>query len=238
MLVEYTVKHRMEVQSKWLQFLERFPVISRGKNQILLFQGEAPRFAHVVKSGVVKTYNVSGQGVEQLVTFEGKLDVFPFTWVWGKAPSALYYYEALTDCEVYCVPRDEYLEFIKSDSRLLAAELEKFARQEVGNTLRLNALLNLKAHDKLVHTLHYLAQIHGQPTDNGMIMINLGLTQQDFANLIGITRETAATELNKLKKRGVIFYSPGVYYQVDMAKINQLLNDQFIAEIENIFATS
>lgn len=225
-------------QGTWKQFLENFPVISRGKNQILLFQGEAPRFAYVVKSGIVKTYNVSSQGVEQLVGFASKLDVFPFTWVWGKAPSALYYYEALTDCEIYCVPRDDYLNYIKADPSLLIAELEKYAQLEVGNTLRLNALLNLKAHDKLVHTLHYLAQIHGEPAENGLVTIALGLTQQDFANLIGITRETAATELNKLKKNGVIFYSPGVYYKVDMTKINQLLNDQFISEIEQIFATS
>jgi CRP-like cAMP-binding protein len=224
-------------QEKWQRFLTRFPVIGRGKNQILLFQGEAPRFAHVVKKGVVKTYNVSGQGVEQLVSFQSELDVFPFTWVWGKAPSALYYYEALTDCEIYCVPRDVYLKFLKSDPELLSSELEKYAHHEVGHTLRLNALLNLKARDKLVHTLHFLAQTHGQKTKSGMVKINLGLTQQDFANLIGITRETAATELNKLKKKGVIYYSPGVYYQVDLAKINKLLNDQFIAEIENIFTS-
>jgi CRP/FNR family cyclic AMP-dependent transcriptional regulator len=219
-------------QEKWRLFLEGFPVISRTKSQILLFQGEAPRFAHVVKKGIVKTYNVSGQGIEQLVTFESIHDVFPFTWVWGRAPSALYYYEALTDCEVYCVPRDEYLGFVKSEVELLAAELQKYAHQEVGHTLRLNALLNLKARDKLVHTLHYLAQTHGQQVKGGMVKINLGLTQQDFANLIGITRETAATELNKLKKLGVVYYSPGVFYQVDMEKINKILNDQFIAEIE------
>jgi CRP/FNR family cyclic AMP-dependent transcriptional regulator len=222
-------------EAKWQSFLERFPLIKRGKNQILLFQGEAPRFAHVVKKGIVKTYNVSGQGVEQLVSFQDELDVFPFTWVWGKAPSALYYYEALSDCEIYCVPREQYLEFIKSDPLLMAEELQKYAHQEVGHTLRLNALLNLKARDKLVHTLHYLAQTHGRPVPGNMVKINLGLTQQDFANLIGITRETAATELNKLKKKGIIFYSPGVYYQVDMQKINRLLNDQFIEEIEEAF---
>jgi CRP/FNR family transcriptional regulator, cyclic AMP receptor protein len=221
-------------EAKWQKFLKSFPVIMRQKSQILLFQGEAPRFAHVVKKGVIKTYNVSGQGVEQLVSFQSDFEVFPFTWVWGKAPSALYYYEALTDCEVYCVPREDYLKFVKSDSTLLAAELEKYAHHEVGHTLRLNALLNLKARDKLIHTLHYLAQTHGQPVGKGIVKINLGLTQQDFANLIGITRETAATELNKLKKKGAIYYSPGAFYQIDLDKINQLLNDQFIAEIEDI----
>jgi len=221
--------------AKWLEFLRDFPLITRTKSQILLFQGEAPRFAHVIKKGVVKTYNVSGQGIEQLIAFETELSAFPFTWVWGKAPSSLFYYEALSDCEVYCVPRDRYIEFIASDNELLVAEVKRHAHEEVGHTLRLNALLNLKARDKLIHTLHYLAQAYGRPLNGSHVQINLKLTQQDFANLVGITRETAATELNKLKKLGVIFYSPGVFYRVDIVKLAQLLNDQFIAEIKDIF---
>jgi DNA-binding XRE family transcriptional regulator len=71
--------------------------------------------------------------------------------------------------------------------------------------------------------------------DGSIVQINLRLTQQDFANLVGITRETAATELNKLKKTGAIFYSPGIFYRVKIAKLAQLLNDQFIAEIKGIF---
>lgn len=221
--------------AKWQEFLHDFPLITRSKSQILLFQGEAPRFAHIIKKGVVKTYNVSGQGIEQLIAFETELNAFPFTWIWGKAPSSLYYYEALSDCEVYCVPRDRYINFISSDNELLTNELKRHAHDEVGHTLRLNALLNLKARDKLIHTLHYLAQAYGQLIDGSIVQINLRLTQQDFANLVGITRETAATELNKLKRMGVIFYSPGVYYRVDIAKIAQLLNDQFIAEIKGVF---
>jgi CRP/FNR family transcriptional regulator len=222
-------------QTKWQSFLKEFPLITRTKNQILLFQGEAPRFAHVIKKGVVKTYNVSGQGIEQLIAFETELNAFPFTWIWGKAPSSLYYYEALSDCEVYCVPRDRYIKFMSSDNELMTNELKRHAHNDVGHTLRLNALLNLKARDKLIHTLHYLAQAYGRPLDGSIVQINLRLTQQDFANLVGITRETAATELNKLKKTGAIFYSPGIFYRVNIAKLAQLLNDQFIAEIKGIF---
>lgn len=227
-------KMDVRAQNKWRHFLETFSVSRHAKNQIILFQGEAPRYAYAVKSGIVKTYNVNSQGIEQLVTFHTALDVFPFTWMWGKAPSALYYYEALTDCELYQVPRERYLDFIKSDKQLLIAELEQHAKNDVGRTMRLNALLNLKARDKLIHTLHYLAQIHGSPLKENFITINLDLTQQDLANLIGITRETAATELNKLKKSGAIYYSPGILYQVNILKLNQLLNDQFIAELHDI----
>jgi CRP-like cAMP-binding protein len=59
----------------------------------------------------------------------------------------------------------------------------------------------------------------------------LDLTHQDFANLTGLTRETAATELNKLKRNRVISYGKNTPYKLDLARLMQLLNDQYIADL-------
>jgi CRP-like cAMP-binding protein len=61
--------------------------------------------------------------------------------------------------------------------------------------------------------------------------IDLTLTHQDFANLTGLTRETAATELNRLKKKGVINYSNGSNYTLNLDKLTQMINDQFISDM-------
>jgi hypothetical protein len=60
----------------------------------------------------------------------------------------------------------------------------------------------------------------------------LDLTHQDFANLTGLTRETAATELNRLKKRGVIDYGKHIPYRLNMKQLMLLQNDQFIADLK------
>jgi DNA-binding IclR family transcriptional regulator len=60
----------------------------------------------------------------------------------------------------------------------------------------------------------------------------MSLTHQDFANLTGLTRETTATELNKLKGQGVISYGKHSPYHINVAKLNTALNDQFIADLE------
>jgi CRP-like cAMP-binding protein len=99
--------------------------------------------------------------------------------------------------------------------------------------MRLNALQHSRASDKLIYTLHYLAVSHGRPTsDPQVIEILLALTHQDFANLTGLTRETTATELNKLKTRKVISYGKRVPYTVNLKQLNALLNDQFIADMQ------
>lgn len=214
-------------------FLERLPVRTFKKGEIVIFQGEAPRSAYVVKSGTVKAYNLSVNGDEKPVAFYPADNVFPAPWVYGKASSAVYYYEAFTpQVEVYVVDRDAFVNFIKRSPELLYQELERLLSDQLGGSLRLNALQHSRASDKLIYTLHYLAMTHGEPLENGKIEITLELTHQDFANLTGLTRETAATELNKLKKQGVIDYGKNQPYTLDMKRLMQLQNDQFIADLE------
>jgi CRP/FNR family cyclic AMP-dependent transcriptional regulator len=213
-------------------FLDRHLVRNYKKGEIIIFQGEAPRSALIVKKGIVKAYNLSVSGDEKPVAFYSHGTAFPAAWIYGKVPSAIYYYEAFTpDVEVYVVERDEFVKFIKKSPDLLYQELERLLDDQLGGSIRLNALQHSRASDKLIYTLHYLALTHGQPVDD-QIELTLGLTHQDFANLTGLTRETAATELNKLKKQGVIDYGKHLPYRLNLTKLMQLLNDQFIADIK------
>ncbi|HMH30855.1 MAG TPA: Crp/Fnr family transcriptional regulator [Methylomirabilota bacterium] len=214
-------------------FLERYPVRVYKKGEIIIFQGEAPRSAYVVKSGTIKAYNLSVGGDEKPIAYYSADNVFPASWVYGKAASAIYYYEAFSPVvELYVIEREVFVNFIKKRPELLYQELERLLSDQMGGSLRLNALQHSRASDKLVYTLHYLALTHGQPAGENVIEITLDLTHQDFANLTGLTRETAATELNRLKKQKVINYGKHQPYQLDLKKLMNLLNDQFIADIK------
>lgn len=221
------------VASNYLNtFLQRHPIKKYKKGEIIIFQGEVPRQAFALKSGIIKAYNLSVNGDEKPVAFYEKGSMFPLFWIFNKAGSAIYYYEAFSDeAEVYLVEKDKLLGFIKKTPELIYYELEKLLVAQLGSSIRLNALQHSKASDKLIYTLHYLALTHGKPAGED-IEIDMDLTHQDFANLTGLTRETAATELNKLKKKGIITYGKGVPYKLNLGKLNQLLNDQFIQDIK------
>lgn len=213
-------------------FLQEYIVRSYKKGEIIIFQGEAPRTAYVVKRGVMKVYNLNHNGDEKPVGFHSVDEVFPAPWAFYKAPSALYYYEALTDVELCHVPRDEYLAFLKSHPDEMYVQMERLIIDYLGSMMRLNALQHSRASDKLIYTLHYLALGHGRPVAPDEVEIVLDLTHQDFANLTGLTRETAATELNKLKTLGVISYSKHSLYHVKVRELNKALNDQSVAEVK------
>lgn len=213
-------------------FLQHYPTRSFKKGEIIVFQGEEPRAAYVVKRGVIKSYNLSVNGDEKPVGFYTEHEVFPTAWAFRQAPSAFYYYESFGDSEVYVVPRDEYVKFIKENPEIMFHELEMHVADQVGKTMRLNALQHSRASDKLIYTLHYLALSHGRKIEPHLIEITMDLTHQDFANLTGLTRETTATELNKLKNAGIITYGKRTLYKIDLKKLNSQLNDQFIADMQ------
>jgi CRP/FNR family cyclic AMP-dependent transcriptional regulator len=213
-------------------FLDRYPTKVFKKGEIIIFQGEAPRSAYVVKTGTVKAYNLSINGDEKPVAFYSSDSVFPDAWVFGRMANAIYYYEAFTpEVVAYAVNREEYAAFVKGRPELLYQEFERLLTDQLGKSMRLNALQHSRASDKLLYTLHYLALSHGRSLAQQQIEITLDLTHQDFANLTGLTRETAATELNKLKRKGVISYGKNTPYQLNLGRLMQLLNDQFIADL-------
>ncbi len=219
-------------QTKFEDFLKTYPTRTFHKGEIIIFQGEAPRSAYVVKSGTVKSYNLSTGGDEKPVAFYAEGTVFPSAWIYGKVPSAVYYYEAFTsDVTLYAINREEYVAFISKQPDLLFEQFSASLLDDLGKSMRLNALQHSRASDKLIYTLHYLALSHGKQRAPQEIEITLDLTHQDFANLTGLTRETAATELNKLKHKGVISYGKNQPYQLHVAKLNSMLNDQYVSDL-------
>lgn len=214
-------------------FLERHTTRTFKRGEIIVFQGEAPRSAYVVKSGVVKAYNLSVDGDEKPVSFYAVDSVFPAPWVYGQLASSMYYYEAFTqNVEVYVIEREAFVTFIKKRPELIYQELERTLVDQLGTSMRLNALQHSRASDKLIYTLHYLALSNGKRLAGDKIEITLDLKHQDFANLTGLTRETAATELNKLKRKGIIDYGKAKPYCLDMKNLTRALNDQFISDTD------
>jgi CRP-like cAMP-binding protein len=204
--------------------LENYPLRTFKKGQTLLFQGEVPRYAYVVKHGTVKTYNISPLGEEQIISLTSKYDILPEAWLLGDAAVAYYFYEAFTDCEVYMVPRQELVQKVAEVPAFSQHVLQRFMRLYVGASVHINALEQPRSRDKLVHLLHYLTMRFGSEKPKGKVQIDMRLTHQTLANMIGATRETIATELSRLRKEKVIDYRQQMYI-IDKPKLLQLRNE-------------
>ena len=195
------------------------------KGQTLLFQGEVPRYAYVVKSGTVKTYNISPLGEEQLISLSSEYDILPEAWFLGEASVAYYFYEAFTDCTVYAIPRDELVKKVQDNPEFTSQLLRRFMRLYVGASVHINALEQPRSRDKLIHLMHYLMMRFGEDIDKNHTKINLRLTHQTLANMLGITRETIATEIARLRREKVLDYKQQSYI-INKPILLQLRNDE------------
>jgi CRP-like cAMP-binding protein len=71
--------------------------------------------------------------------------------------------------------------------------------------------------------LNILAKRFGKENEGGdKSEIIVPLTQQDIANLLGLTRETVATELKKLKDKGYVYYDKWQFV-VHTDKLSELM---------------
>lgn len=207
-------------------FLQKYHVRKYQKGELILVQGEAPPCGYIIRKGVVKTYNLTAQGEEKPITFNIQSEVFPLGWVFSQVKGAPYYYEAFTSCELYCVPRADYLEFIQQSTPRLMSVFDNFVAQYLNSQLRINALEQSKAAAKILYTIHYLCLRFGEDIKKDVVRIQIPLTQQDLANFTGLTRETTGIELKKLQRSGLLSYKRQNYF-VRTDKLNNLLDEEY-----------
>lgn len=188
------------------------------KGRTILFQGEVPRSVLALKKGMIKVYGITSNGDQRTVTLLSIGDVLPMSWVTDKTPACLYYYEALTDCTVLAISKEEYQAELYRNADLRNQMLENYVSHYVGATMHIYALEQSHAQDKLCYLLQYLVARFGIEALDGKTKIDLRLSHQDIAEMVGITRETTAVELHKLKKKGYISYQKFTYY-VDVHKL-------------------
>ena len=208
-------------------FLSRYHTRKIRHDQTLLYQGEVPPMAYMIKEGIIKTYNINSAGESKIITFNMAGEFIPTAWIFGKSPVSLFYYDALTDCELYAIPKEDLWKFIHSDQKILEQALTVYSSLYISATMHIHALEQSKAGEKLLYTLQHLAMRFGKPKKEGVVELTLKLTHQDLASIIGLTRETIAVELNKLKKQKVVSYRQQKYI-VHVDKIlQQLGEDEF-----------
>ncbi len=211
--------------------LDKGSTRSLPKSNVIFYQGEVPQSAALIKRGVVKVYNLSPDGEEQLVTFHVAGEFFPSTWLFGQTVSTVYFYETFTDCEICFISQSNLTTIINKNSASLRFFMDSYARHYTGMMLRVTALQQAKANSKISYTLFYLAQRYGRPISSYVSKINIQLTHQQFASLVGLTRETTATEMKKLEKQGIVRYDNQVY-KVNTKKLLESMGDESFTDIK------
>jgi len=212
--------------NRFTEFFDKFPVKTVKKGEVVIQQSQTPDKAFVIKKGVMKVSNFTSNGEEKSLSFKVKGDIFPVCWIFEKTTTALFYYQAHTDCELYVMDRKDITDFIEKNHEFAKFILDKQVLSYVNSELQVEALEQSRAQLKLLYTFRHLSLTHGIEIAKDCVKISIPLTQQDLANFTGLTRETTAVELKKLVDDGIVS-SDRKFYIIDTAKMDDAMDDEY-----------
>ena len=185
-------------------FYKQFTKRSYKKGEILIRADDDPQGIFCLTQGYVRQYSISKTGFEFTLNILKPISYFPMVWAVNGTPN-VYYFEALTSVEVGRAPREQVVNFIK-DKPTVIFELMSELLEDYAETLtRIEHLVFSDAYRRVISVLIYIAKHFGEVNKN-RIIVNHRFTQQDIATLVGVTRETASSEMVKLEKKGLIKY--------------------------------
>lgn len=168
------------------------------KNMLIFMEGEPGEAFYYIKSGKVKVYRTYEDGKEHIIHIFGSGDVFGEATLFSSIP-----YPA--SASVY---EDATIGFIKN------VELEKLVSETPELSLKLikilakkllfaqNKIKDLAFNDVFARTAAQILKLagdYGKKSDEG-IMVDIQLSRQELADMVGTTRETVSRAISKFKK--------------------------------------
>jgi len=163
---------------------------------------------YILKSGLVKVTIEDQHGYEMILRILYPTDFFgDMSLLDGMPRSATVTTQEFSD--VMTISRDHFLNIIeKSPKILLKMTVVVSQRLRKANEL-IHSLAFFDVYGKVARTLLNLAQERGRVTEQGTV-IDMRLTQQELAELAGMTRETMARTLREFQQAGCRRVESGV----------------------------
>lgn len=181
------------------------------KGATLLYQSEIPRHVYTVSKGLIRAYSITSSGEERTISLHSRGDIFPLSWLYGETSSTLFYYDAVEASEVLATPKKLFLETINSQPETQANIMKHVVKEHTAQQMRITALEQATAIEKISLTLYYLMIRHGRQYKPGYYTLNIKLTHTIIASLVGLTRESTALHMSNLKKSDVVSYKGFIY---------------------------
>src|SRR3989338_5566884 len=167
------------------------------KGEILFSEGTVCERILIVQSRRVKIFRLSSSGRGQILEVLGSGDTCactPGQACWSCSSSA----QALTDCTVWTLSRFNYVQVVKSNSRMTHTLNRIFAER----LCRFSSLIETVSMDdprkRLIKFILELAN-HQECQCSEENCICLTMTQDEIAQRVGVTRVTVASHLQQLK---------------------------------------
>jgi len=176
------------------------------KNQIIFSRGDRSDSIFYIQKGSVKLTLTSRQGKEAVIAVLTKGSFFGDSAFASERPARPNSAVALMDVHAMRIDADAMLELIHHDEDVCDVIISSLTSLKTKIIDRLADNLLYSSEERLARALSSIAEFD---QDVGLRQL-LNLSQQDLANMIGITRQRVNFVLQRFKKLGFVDYDHGL----------------------------
>jgi CRP-like cAMP-binding protein len=172
------------------------------KGEFIIRPGQPPTGVFYIETGIVKAYDITKYGEENLLIIRKSHEVFPLIWaVTGQERHIIY--EALAPTTLRIISRDKFFKWMRNHPDAIPPILDMVVEMYRIHSERILNLEYRSVRERLVSFLIMMSQRFGKPSDEGMI-IDVPLRHQDIASSINATRETTTREMAYLERKELV----------------------------------
>lgn len=167
----------------------------------LFHEGQQPLGMHCVKQGHVKVTRTGHDGREQIIRFAGPGDVIGY----AALVCALPYNttaRAVENSHVCFIPRERITRVVRENPRMALRMMQHISAELDSTERRVVELAQKSVRERLAEALLVLRETFGVMEDG--VTLNMQLSRQEIADIVGTAPESAIRMLSELKDENII----------------------------------
>lgn len=177
------------------------------KDEFIIAPGEQLSGVFYIVEGLVKAYDITRYGEENLLIIRKGHEIFPLIWaLTGRERQVIY--QALDRTITLKVGRQEFVNLLRHNPEVLTPVMDMTIEMYRLHSERILNLEYRSVRERIVSFLLTMAQRFGTKSDGGLL-IDAPLRHQDIASSINSSRETTSRELSAMEQKGIIAKSSG-----------------------------
>ena len=204
--------------------LEAVSLVARKKTlqrrEELFHKGDHGGEIYVVASGKLKALTTSAEGDDVVFSILGPGEVFGEVALLGATPRTATV-SAIEDCQLLAIDRRDFMSFLMTNPEVSVKLLSVLAMRlkRVSELVEDTLFLNLPL--RLAKKLLSLSRVYGEEAAEG-IRIDLRLSQEEWGDLVGTTRESINKQLRKWTEAGIVRLDDGYVVILNPVELEKL----------------
>ena len=191
------------------------------RGEYVIRPGETSNHAYFIEEGLVKAFNISKYGEENLLIIRKDGEIFPLIWTLTGREKDIFY-QTMAPAVLWRVEHEVYMSFLRTHTVALAPLLDMVTEMYRIHSERILNLEYRSVRERLVSFLLTMSGRFGKESPEG-IVIEVPLRHQDIASSINASRETASRELAVLERKGLIANKKSSITLKDVAALQAFL---------------